>query len=154
MQQLLVHILGDFVLQSDWMALNKSKRSIPCLVHVLIYTACFLLLTTSWKALLVIGVTHFLIDRFHTPLKRLLWMKNHFGPTMQYPPFSWCNSTGYYDDSPYNTTPYGKEDKINQERMDHWYGKPRHFFVTLWIYIVIDNWLHLTINYLALTYLT
>ena len=146
MTQILAHIFGDFILQSDWMALNKSKRSIPCLVHVLIYTACFLLLTTSWKALLVIGATHFFFDRFHTPLKRLLWVKNHIGPTMQYPPYEYCNSTGYFDDSPYNT-------KQADESMIKQFGKPRHFFITIWIYIIIDNFCHLFINYMALRYL-
>ena len=149
MEQLLVHLFGDFALQSDWMALNKSKRSIPCLVHVLIYTACFLLLTTSWKALLVIGVTHFLIDRFHTPLKRLIWLRNHLGPTMEYPPFHWCNATGYYDDSPFNQC---KVQPVEGETAFK-YGQRRYFFVTLWLYIVTDNLLHLTINYFALKYL-
>jgi len=160
MNQLLVHILGDFVLQSDWMALNKSKRTIPCLVHVLIYTSCFLLLTTSWKALLVIGVTHFFIDRFHTPLKRLIWLKNHF-PTGKYPPYEYCDATGHYDDSPYTTAAQrdifavdGMKIQNNVERVyPQWWGKPRHFFITIWIYIVIDNFLHLTINYFALKYL-
>lgn len=134
--------------------MNKSKPGkagvIPCLVHVLIYTACFLILTTSWKALLVIGATHFLIDHWHTPLKRLIWLKNHIGPTMKYPPYEYCNSTGYYDDSPYNTQK-PIEGFRTEERM---WGKPRHFFITIWLYIATDNLLHLTINYLALTYLT
>ena len=155
MPQLLVHLFGDFIGQSDWMALNKSKRSLPCLVHVLIYTSCFLLLTTSWKALLVIGATHFIIDRWHTPLKRLIWLKNHIGPTMSYPPYEYCNSTGYYDDSPYNTKKLEGVDKtILESSPDYGWGKPRHFFITIWLYIVTDNLLHLTINYLALTYLT
>lgn len=146
LEQLLVHGLGDFYGQSDWMAMNKPKKTTPCLVHVLIYTACFLLLTTSWKALLVIGATHFFIDRFHTPLKRLIWLKNHIGPTWSYPPFRYCNSTGYYDDSPYNLN---KPD----ENIITKYGKPRHFFITMWLYIICDNLLHLTINYFALKYL-
>jgi len=151
MEQLLVHLFGDFFLQSDWMALNKNKNWKPCLVHVLIYTACFLILTTSWKALLVIGATHFFIDRFHTPLKRLIWLKNHLGPTMGYPPFRWCDSTGYYDDSPYNTCNQPDYPKIiNDEEV---YGKSRHFFITIWLYIICDNLLHLTINYFALKYL-
>lgn len=148
MEQLLVHLFGDYILQSDWMAMNKSKRSFPCLVHVLLYTSCFLLLTTSWKALLVIGVTHFIIDRWHTPLKRLIWLKNHFhfNPNQTYPEFKYCDTTGYYDDSPYNTaTP----DYMVLKK----YGKPRLFFITMWLYIISDNLLHLTINYFALKYL-
>ena len=141
---LLCHFFGDYFAQSDWMALNKSKKSLPCLTHVILYTACFLVLTVSWKALLFIGVTHFFFDRFHTPLKRFLWMKNHLGPTMEYPPYEYCNSTGYFDDSPYNT-------KQPDEAMIKKFGKPRHFFITIWIYITIDNTLHLICNLIALT---
>lgn len=148
MNQLLVHILGDFILQSDWMALNKSKRTIPCLVHVIIYTSCFLLLTTSWKALAVIGITHFLIDRFHTPLKRFIWLRNHLNPTFEYPRYTWCDSTGYYDDSPYNS---GKGEFFYYVPPPE--TTPRLFFISMWLYIIHDNFLHLTINYLALTYL-
>jgi len=137
---LLCHFVGDFWLQTDWMTMNKSKSSLHCFVHCLIYTACFLILTTSWKALLFIFVTHFILDRWHGIIKRMIWVKNHF-PTFQYPPFAYCNTTGYYDDSPYNTMQRGKE---------MGFGKPRHFFITIWIYIISDNVLHLTCNLLAL----
>lgn len=145
MEQLLVHILGDYGLQSDWMALNKGKKTIPCLVHVLIYTACFLLLTTSWKALLVIGITHFLVDRFHTPLKRFIWLRGHLNPWLSYPEYGKCNTTGFYDDSPFNT--------VKNTRPDDQHP-PRIFAISVWLYIIHDNFIHLTINYLALTYLT
>ena len=78
MEQLLTHIFGDYILQSDWMAMNKNKQSLPCLVHVIIYTSVFLLLTTSWKALLIIGGTHFILDRFPVIVRRLIWVKNNF----------------------------------------------------------------------------
>jgi hypothetical protein len=35
------HFLADFVLQSDWMATNKSKRWDALALHVGIYTLCF-----------------------------------------------------------------------------------------------------------------
>ncbi len=158
--QLLTHLFGDFVLQTDWMALNKSKRTLPCLVHVLIYTSCFLLLTTSRKALLVIGATHFVIDRFPMILRRLIWLKNHF-PTMKYPPFRYCDATGYYDDSPYTSDNAEMVKKLGGIRMNtcvghvytNWWGRPRHFFITIWLYIVTDNSFHLLCNYLILKYL-
>ncbi len=145
MEQLLVHVFGDYILQSDWMATNKTKRVMPCLVHVLLYTACFLILTTSWKALLVIAVTHFIIDHWHTPLKRLIWWKNHIGPTMKFPPYKYCDATGYFDDSLYTQRP--------PPSVEIEFGRPRHFFITMWLYIITDNFLHLTINYFALKYL-
>ena len=67
MEQLLCHLLGDYLLQNSWMALNKSKRWLPAIVHVSIYTSVFLLLTTNPWALAVIGGTHLLIDRFQLP---------------------------------------------------------------------------------------
>lgn len=140
--QLLVHFWADFVFQSDWMALNKTKRSIPCLIHVLIYTACFLVLTTSWKALLVIGATHFLIDRFSLP-KYLIWAKNHMNPHMEYPTFEFCKTTGYFDDAPDN--------RKLEWSIEGWTQRP--MFITVWLYIVTDNLCHLTINALALYYL-
>lgn len=146
-EQLLCHLAGDFVLQNDYMALNKSKRSFPCLVHVIIYTSVFLFLTTSWKALLVIGITHFLIDRFHTPLKRFIWLKNKLGAENKSLSFDYCNTTGFYDDSPYNK-------EVPDCVVKRIFGEPRLFFITAWLYIVHDNFLHLLINYLALKYLT
>jgi hypothetical protein len=150
MPQILVHLFADYVMQSDWMAMNKSKKSFPCLVHVLLYTSCFLLLTTSWKALLVIGGTHFLIDRFPIIVKSIIWLKNHMNPTFQYVPFEKCNTTGYYDNVLNEATGLDRDLWAKQEI--NGFG-PRLNYVTLWLYIITDNFLHLTINYLALTYL-
>lgn len=149
MNQILVHLLGDFVLQSDWMALNKSKRFWPCFVHVCIYTSCFLLLTTSWKALLVIGATHFFLDRYHVIMKRFIWLRGHLNPQFSYPEYAKCDTTGYYDDSPYNTKKFTSGDGSTEM-----YAKPRIFPVSIWLYIIHDNFLHLVINYFALKYLT
>lgn len=148
MEQLLCHIFADYALQSDWQAMNKSKRTLPCLVHVLLYTSVFLLLTTSWKALLVIGGVHFILDRFPVIIRRIIWLKNHIGPTGKFVPFERCSVTGYYDNilnevqgKPYDIVPInGFEPRLN--------------YVTIWLYIVTDNFLHLLTNYLALTYLT
>lgn len=140
---LLCHFVPDFWLQSDWCAMNKSKKSWNCLVHVFIYTSCFLILTTSWKALLFIGITHFILDRWHVILKRMIWLKNHF-PTLDYPPYKYCDTSGYYDDSPYNTYRDGEV---------RGYGRPRLFFITMWLYIIQDNLLHLICNLIALTIL-
>jgi hypothetical protein len=148
MEQLLTHIFGDFVLQSDYLAMNKAKHSWPCFIHVCIYTSCFLMLTLSWKALLVIGVTHFLIDRFHTPLCRFIWFKNHMGPGLKYVQFEKCKWTGYYD----NLNAEASGVAYTNENINGF--TPRLNYVTLWLYIVTDNFLHLTINFLALKYLS
>lgn len=148
MAQLLCHIAGDFLFQSDYMAMNKSKRTIPCLVHVLLYTSVFLFLTTSWKALLVIGGVHFILDRFPIIIRRLIWFKNHLGPSLSFVPYDKCNITGYYDNilNEISGKPYDNS-VING-------FAPRLNYVTVWLYIITDNFLHLLTNYLALTYLT
>lgn len=152
MEQFLVHLLGDYVLQSDYMALNKNKKgwegALPCLIHVLIYTSCFLLLSASWKALLVIGVTHFILDHWHTPLKRFIWWRGHWNPKFIYADFNKCTTTGYYDDSPFN-----KVKATSGDGSTEMYYKPRLYFITQWLYIAHDNFLHLTINFFALKYL-
>ena len=37
---LATHFVGDFVLQTHWMAQNKSRDNEALLVHVLVYTIC------------------------------------------------------------------------------------------------------------------
>ena len=137
------------------MGLNKSKRTWPCLVHVLLYTACFLVLTTSWKALLVIGVTHFILDRYPIILKRLIWVKEHMGPGLKYVPFEKCSVTGYYDNILNEVTgkPYEKFHFTRLNRKDDIKFEPRLNYVSIWLYIIKDNWCHLAINFLALKYL-
>ena len=64
MNWFIAHLIGDYLLQSDWMAMNKKKANLPCLVHCFIYTAVVWALT-AWPiwALAVVFVTHFAIDR-------------------------------------------------------------------------------------------
>src|SRR5207302_6518413 len=42
MSQLLCHLWGDYILQSDWMAKDKSIWWFPCLLHVAFYSTTFL----------------------------------------------------------------------------------------------------------------
>jgi hypothetical protein len=166
MEQLLVHIFGDYLTQSDYCAMNKSKRTLPCLIHVILYTLCFLVLTTSWKALLVIGGTHFILDRWPVIIKRLIWFKNHLGPHFVYPPFEKCGVTGYYDNIAHEAAGAPKNEEFVQEvyisdgpsSMGTGHAtqikyQPRLNYITMWLYIITDNFLHLTINYFALRYL-
>jgi hypothetical protein len=57
-----MHLIGDYWLQNDWMALNKKKKFWIALVHGAIYTLPFMLLTQSKEALVTIWLTHALID--------------------------------------------------------------------------------------------
>lgn len=64
MNWLVAHLVGDYLLQNDWMAQNKKARSWPCFVHVAIYTLIVAIFTGWPLAILgVVFVTHFIQDR-------------------------------------------------------------------------------------------
>ncbi len=61
------HLVGDYLVQNDWMALNKKKSMPHCAVHCAIWTACVVLFASwpLWTAI-PLFVTHFIQDR--TPI--------------------------------------------------------------------------------------
>ena len=63
MNPFVVHLIGDFILQNEWMVENKKIKSIVCFVHVLVYLIPFLLTGLQWWQILLIGVQHFAQDR-------------------------------------------------------------------------------------------
>lgn len=62
MEQLFCHLIGDYFLQNDWMALNKKKDFRIALLHGFVYTLPFIFLTRSILALCLIWLTHSIID--------------------------------------------------------------------------------------------
>lgn len=76
---LIAHAVGDYVLQSDWMATEKVKRSVAAAAHALCYTVPFLFLTRNPIALAVICSTHFVIDRWRLA-RYVCWAKNFLAP--------------------------------------------------------------------------
>lgn len=68
------HLVGDYLLQNDWMAMNKKKHFLPCAIHVAIWTTCVCVAagwTGSWLAGAILSATHFIQD--HTNIIRR-WM--------------------------------------------------------------------------------
>lgn len=65
MHWIYAHLIGDYILQNDWMALNKKKSTWICAIHVLTYIIPFLFTGTGlkWWQLTAIAVEHFLQDR-------------------------------------------------------------------------------------------
>jgi len=63
MHWIYAHMIGDYLLQNDWMAQQKKKSSFRCLVHVLSYMIPFLFCGLSWWQLVAIAAQHYLIDR-------------------------------------------------------------------------------------------
>ena len=129
--QVLAHAVGDYIIQSDWMADNKTRKSLAAGVHAVTYTLPFLFLTQAPLALAFICGTHFLIDRFRLA-RWVVWAKNgylwrrdsvvphlnlHLKPT----------ATGYLDDVP--------------------------SWLSVWLLIIADNILHVILNGVALAWL-
>lgn len=123
MEQLILHLIGDFVLQSDWMARNKMKRFWPALIHALAYSLPFLLIG-SVPAVSVIFATHLIIDRYRL-VRFLIWWKNCLGPGQQ--PWAECSETGFHRSTP------------------EW--------LAMMLLTVVDATVHLTCNYFALRWL-
>lgn len=64
MNYLIGHLVGDYLLQNDFMAQNKKRSTFPCLVHVGLYTVAIALFTGwPWWALAIVAATHFAQDR-------------------------------------------------------------------------------------------
>ncbi len=122
--QLVAHAVGDYLLQSEWMATEKTKRSLAALAHCLTYILPFLFLTQNPVTLAVIGGTHFVIDRWQLA-RYVAWAKNRPWPGSA----SWAESreTGYHPDTP------------------RW--------LSGWLVIIVDNILHILTNGLALHYI-
>jgi len=66
MLQIILHGIGDYLIQNDWMALNKKKLSwkgeLACQVHCITYALPFFIIG-SWQAVLAIYLSHYLFDR-------------------------------------------------------------------------------------------
>ncbi len=76
---LIVHLVADWFLQSDWMSVNKTSLTHPAAwVHSGIHAAGNLLVLPLMPAL-VISVSHLLIDT----RKPLIWLRQIFGQNPQ-----------------------------------------------------------------------
>jgi hypothetical protein len=124
MEQLLLHLFGDYVTQTDWMAKNKTANIWIAALHSAVYSLPFILIAPSFLAILVIFSSHVLIDRFRLA-RFIVYAKNKVTD----PSLRWadaCN-TGYHKDTP--------------------------IWLATWLLIIVDNTLHLSINYASLRWL-
>ncbi len=150
MIQLILHLIGDYVTQSDWMANNKTKRFLPAALHATVYSLPFLLLEPSWTAFSVILGSHYLIDRYRLA-RFVVWAKNVFlSPAC--PLFHFMNPRKLYDAT-------AKELVAEMDRLK-WsncsgtgYPSDCPPWLAVWLLILCDNTLHLILNYTALRWL-
>jgi hypothetical protein len=123
---LLAHLVGDYLLQSHWMAQEKTKRWWPAVAHAVTYGLPFVLATQSWLALGVIVGTHAVIDRYRLA-RHVVWAKNQLAPRAHRQRWSECSGTGYPSDCP--------------------------VWLATWLMFIADNTIHVVINSVAIVYL-
>jgi hypothetical protein len=124
MEQILLHLIGDYLTQTDWMAKHKTTDMRAAMIHAATYSLPFLLLGPSVAAFCAILWTHFFIDHYRLA-RVVVFAKNWITDRS----LTWadCNATGYRKDTP------------------PW--------LAFWLLIIADNTLHLCINYAALRWL-
>ena len=74
---LIAHLIADFLLQNNWMALNKTKKLMPLIVHGVIYAICMFVTfpeIVMWR-ILRISVLHCIVDRYSLADKWLRLIK-------------------------------------------------------------------------------
>ena len=120
---LVAHLIGDYVLQTDWMAQEKTKGVLPALVHAVVYTVPFIFIFGDiFEPLLLIAITHFIIDRWRLA-RYVNWARNWVGPPSHLHSWYDCQKTGCHKDRP------------------DW--------IAVWLMIITDNAMHLLINGVA-----
>ena len=123
---LLAHGVGDYLIQTDWMATEKTKRWMPAVAHGVAYGLPHLFITQSPAALAVIVLTHIVIDRYRLA-RHVVWAKNQLAPHTHRAPWKECSATGYSPDRP--------------------------AWLAVWLMIIADNIIHLCINLGAVMFL-
>ena len=122
MNELICHLLGDYLLQSQWMAENKTSKNLAAFAHALCYSIPFLILT-NFKGLFLIAISHYLIDRYRLA-KYMVFFKNHLAPSKYWPQWQDCSITGYSNKLP--------------------------DYVSFWLLIITDNTMHLLCNHISI----
>lgn len=127
---LLGHLIGDFLLQNKWMAVNKSASHFKCIVHCTIYTLSVSCLT--WQFIpnlywpMIVFLTHFPIDRWNLADK---WLQLINGRSL----------TDYIKN--------GKQNIPNEYDFEN-YHVLRGGFTSV-VYTATDNTMHLTLMVFA-----
>ena len=111
---LLLHFVGDYLLQNDWMAQNKTKDWFPCFIHCVLYTLPFGFVIWQSPWLWSVFLTHYAIDRWRLAeywIRLVNW--------------NWEGTNFGYDET-----------------------KPK--YMSVWLFIIIDNTFHILTNSLLI----
>lgn len=169
--QIVIHAVGDYLLQSDWMANEKTKQHTAAAVHALVYSFPFLLFRPSLPAWLVIFGTHFLIDRYRLA-RYVVWAKNFMSPPVwwkQSRAGEWSGASNQqaaiwrtWIDNDVIPQPAELDEVLTFSRLrmlpfsvcaGNGYPPDRPAWLAVWLLIFADNILHVCINGAALKFL-
>lgn len=141
---LIAHFVGDYIIQNQTMADQKTSKWSYALLHGFTYTLPFLFATQSLAALLVIALTHAVIDRYRLA-KYLIWFKNQLVPKKNR--YAWDDSITRKNGDFNIRLPHQLNDKAT--------GFPQSVppWMSVWLLIIVDNTLHIVINTLAIIFL-
>lgn len=148
--QLVAHAVGDYVLQSDWMASTKTKKSVAALAHVATYALPFLFLTQSPLALAFIAGTHFVIDRWRLA-RYVCWAKNYLAP----------KHSVVFEQTIVGPAAVRVDPRVDATWWRSWddckatgYSPERPVWLATWLLIITDNIMHVVLNGVALWWLS
>ena len=108
---LIAHFIGDFLLQSDWMALNKSKNWGALAAHSYVYAMSMLLAPiVGWDAsgnfalafIAITFVTHFITDAVTSRITSKLWFIELYNPgdcPKEFEPHTHIGPYTFYNDA-------------------------------------------------------
>jgi hypothetical protein len=156
--QFILHAIGDYCLQSDWMANGKTKAHFPAFCHALTYSLPFLMLTQSPVAWLTIFGTHFLIDRYRLA-RYVCWAKNWLGAPEVWHKYTAAPSGEWIRGKCRNPA---NGDHVTQMLINPpWpecansfgYPSDRPAWLAMWLMVACDNCLHVVINGTCIKYL-
>ena len=76
------HLVGDWILQNDWQAKNKSKSWWALITHVVVYHILILIVLlyyvgsqpSVYIAVALLALSHLILDRQTT----IIWLMQHF----------------------------------------------------------------------------
>lgn len=167
--QLIAHTIGDYVIQTDYMASEKTKKSSVAAFHAITYTIPFLFLTQSIPALLFIAGTHFLMDRFRVA-RYVCYAKNFLQPKRLLGYYYKCRNKEcikapiFFEKEPdslickckgidWDIYEYKARNYPWSEcsTTGHYKGRPN--WMAVWLLIITDNILHIICNVIAINFM-
>lgn len=145
-RMLLGHLLGDYLLQNEWMAMNKSKNTwvgwTAAILHCMLYTWAVCLFMWNFQLIWFVAVfcSHFFIDKFSLAEKYMHYLK---GKGMK----DYVKKDQEYDMETTGLKPISKE-MIDRNRKLNRYDMLEGGFTSI-VYTATDNSLHLILMWIA-----